>query len=180
MPIAALTSMPTCENINTRYKINIHFIFSMTATSHAVIGTFIAARFIDPFASVPIAFVSHYLTDMVPHWDSSTNRVKKSERRHLIEASADGLASAAVSGVIYYYIFGLTNFDYLYLVVFFALLPDLITVFTRFILKKKSFLWDWNNKLQKRLNNKMQLPWGILTQIAVVGLIYIFLFRIFI
>jgi len=152
----------------------------MTATAHAVVGTLIAARFSDPLVSVPLSFVSHYLTDIIPHWDSSTNRVKKSEKRHLIEAMIDGGVGLVISGFVYFYIFGLTDYFYLYLVVGFSLLPDILTVFTRFIIKKKNVLWDWNNNLQKKLNRKMQLPWGILTQVIAVGVIYIFLFSIFI
>lgn len=152
----------------------------MTATAHAVVGTFIAVRFVDPFVSLPLALGSHYLTDLVPHWDSGTNRRQKSEKRFLTEAIVDGIVAIFVSFLIYYYIFGLTNFLYLYLVVGFSVLPDVLTIFTRFIFKKKNPLWNWNNRLQSKLNQKLQLPWGIFTQIVVIGVVYVFLFRIFI
>jgi hypothetical protein len=152
----------------------------MTATAHAIVGTLLAARFTDPVAALPLALGSHYLTDMVPHWDSGTNRKQKSEKGFIIEAIIDGIVAIIVSFLIYYYVFGLTNFFYLYLVVGFSVLPDVVTMFTRFIFKKKNPLWNWNNRLQSKLNQKLQLPWGILTQIVVIGAIYILLFRIFI
>ncbi len=152
----------------------------MTATSHAIIGTFIAVRFIDPVVAVSLAVVSHYLLDIVPHWDSGTNRRQKSEKRFLTEAIIDASISLVVSFLIYYYIFGLTNYFYLYLVVGFSLLPDIVTMLTRFVFKKKSPLWNWNNRLQSKLNQKLALPWGILTQIIVIGAVYVFFFRIFI
>ena len=152
----------------------------MTATAHAIVGTLLAVRFTDPVAALPLALGSHYLTDLVPHWDSGTNRKQKSEKRFITEAIIDGIVGIIVSFLIYYYIFGLTNFFYLYLVVGFSVLPDIVTMFTRFIFKIKNPLWNWNNRFQSKLNQKLQLPWGILTQILVIGVVYIFLFRIFI
>jgi len=152
----------------------------MTATSHALLGTLVAVRFTDPVVSVPLALGLHYVADFVPHWDSGTNRREKSEKRFLIEAIIDGLISIVVAGLAYYYIFGLNSFYYLYLIVGISLLPDILTVMTRFVMKKKSVLWDWHNRLQSRINQRMQLPWGLLTQIITIGVVYIFLFRIFI
>ena len=152
----------------------------MTATAHAIVGTLLAVRFTDPVAALPLALGSHYLTDIVPHWDSGTNRKRKSEKGFIIEAIIDGIVAIIGSFLIYYYVFGLTNFFYLYLVVGFSVLPDIVTMFTRFIFKKKNPLWNWNNRLQSKLNQKLQLPWGILTQILVIGVVYILLFRIFI
>lgn len=152
----------------------------MTATSHALLGTLLAVRFTDPVASLPLALGLHYAADFVPHWDSGTNRREKSEKRFLAEAIIDATIAVIVAGVSYYYIFGLDNFYYLYLVVGVSLFPDILTVMTRFVLKKKSPLWDWHNRLQSKINQRLQLPWGILTQIVTIGAVYILLFRIFI
>lgn len=152
----------------------------MTATAHALLGTLIAVRFIDPYAAVPIAIGSHYLTDIVPHWDSGTNLRKKSEKRFVVEGIVDATIAFFVSGFTYYIIFGLTDFIYLYMIVFCALLPDIVTMITRFVLHIKSPLWNWNNRLQSVLNQRLQLPWGILTQVIVIGVAYIFFFRVFV
>jgi len=152
----------------------------MTATVHAVVGTFIAARFVDPYAAVPIAFASHYTLDMVPHWDSATNRVNKSDKKLLLEALIDTLIAVTVSFVLYGYLFDLENYSYLILIVGVSLLPDVVTFLTRFVFKKKNILWNWNNRLQIKLNRRLQLPWGILTQIIAVGVVYLVLFRVFI
>lgn len=152
----------------------------MTATAHAIVGTLIAVRFSDPLVSLPAALGTHYLFDLVPHWDSGTNRKEKTEKRFLIEAIVDGSIAAVVSFLVYHYIFGLTDYFYLYLVVLFSLLPDIVTMLTRFVLKIKSPLWNWNNRLQSKINQKLQLPWGILTQIVVIGVVYVFLFSIFV
>ena len=152
----------------------------MTATAHAIVGTLLAARFVDPLVSLPLALGTHYLTDLVPHWDSGTNRRKKSEKRFIVEALVDAFIAVGVSTIIYYYFFNLTDFIYLYLVVGFALLPDIVTISTRFVFKIKSPLWNWNNRFQTYLNKRLELPWGILTQVAVIGVVYFLLFRVLI
>jgi len=152
----------------------------MTATAHAIVGTMIAARFVDPVISLPLALGSHYLFDLVPHWDSGTHLRQKSNRRFIYEAFIDGGIAFIVSGFVFYYLFQRTDFFYLYLVVGFSVLPDILTVITRFMFKIKNPLWDWNNRLQSKLNRRLGLPWGILTQIIVVGVVYILLFTIFI
>lgn len=152
----------------------------MTATAHAIVGTLIAVRFTDPLVSLPLALGTHYLFDLVPHWDSGTNRKEKSEKKFLTEAIIDGSIAVLVSFLIYHYVFGLNDYFYLYLVVLFSLLPDIVTMTTRFILKIKNPLWNWNNRLQSKINQRLNLPWGILTQLIVIGAVYVFLFSIFI
>ncbi len=152
----------------------------MTATAHAIVGTLIAVRFVDPLVSLPLALGTHYLTDLIPHWDSGTNRKQKTEKRFIVEALVDASIAFVVSFLLYHFIFGLTDYFYLYLVVGFALLPDIVTMLTRFVFKIKNPLWNWNNRLQTKLNQKLQLPWGILTQIVVIGVFYAFLFNIFV
>jgi len=152
----------------------------MTATAHALVGTMIAARFSDPSISLPLAPVLHYALDLVPHWDSGTHLREKSNTRFVKEAIVDAGIAFVVSGLVYFYLFQRSDFIYLYLVVGFSLLPDIVTVVTRFILKKKNKVWDWNNRLQSMLNRRLELPWGLFTQIIVLGVLYILLFTVFV
>ena len=61
----------------------------MTATGHALIGTVIAAKIVNPALAIPIALGSHFLADAIPHWDTGTNRDKKSKTRFVVESSID-------------------------------------------------------------------------------------------
>lgn len=153
---------------------------SMTATAHAVVGTFFAARIADPVIALPLSFISHYALDTIPHWDTATNRKSKSEKRLLIESTIDGVIAIVLSLGIYTFVFNLDNYLYLGLIVGASVFPDILTVLTRFIVKKHNVLWNWNNRLQIRLNRRMQLPWGILTQVAAVGIVYVLLFSVFV
>ena len=46
----------------------------MTATSHAVTGILIATVVKQPALALPLAFFSHFVIDMIPHWVHKFNR----------------------------------------------------------------------------------------------------------
>ncbi|MBI2012734.1 hypothetical protein HYS90_02270, partial [Candidatus Curtissbacteria bacterium] len=50
----------------------------MTATAHALIGASIAAKITNPYLGIPLAIISHFVADLIPHWDAGTNHREKS------------------------------------------------------------------------------------------------------
>ena len=44
----------------------------MTATNHALTGALIGFSVSDPFIAIPLAFISHFVLDIVPHFGSNT------------------------------------------------------------------------------------------------------------
>lgn len=46
----------------------------MTGFNHGLTGAAIALIIKNPAAAVPLAFLSHFLTDTLPHWDYGTGR----------------------------------------------------------------------------------------------------------
>lgn len=141
----------------------------MTATAHALIGASIAATVTNPLFGIPLAILSHFIADLVPHWDEGTNHRKKSKLRLKIEATLDVLLGFAVSFLIFR---NLTNPGYLFLMIIAAQLPDWLEAPSwMFGAKGPPFSWiDW---ISHNLQSRMQLPWGLVTQIVVVGLILI-------
>lgn len=142
----------------------------MTATSHALIGASIASLISNPIIAIPIAITSHFAADLVPHWDAGTNRRKKTIMRLRMEAAFDVL----LGFVLVYLIFGnIVGSAYLFVMIIAAQLPDwLETPSSKFGLKVPPFSWvEW---LGHKLQNRMQLPWGLVTQIVVVGLVVSF------
>lgn len=137
----------------------------MTATAHALIGASIAARFTNPIIGIPLAFISHFLADLIPHWDVGTNHRQKSVLRSTVEATLDVLLGFALA----FLLFGkFVQPAYLFVMIITAQLPDWVgTPFWLFDLKFPPFSWAYflGHKVQSRL----QLPWGLVTQIAVVG-----------
>lgn len=139
----------------------------MTATAHALIGASIAATIANPVIGIPLAFASHFLADLVPHWDIGTNHREKSLLRSRIEATLDVLLGFALAFLIF------SKFVsplYLFVIIIASQLPDWLgTPYWLFNLKFPPFSWAYyvGHKIQSR----MQLPWGLVTQIAIVGII---------
>lgn len=142
----------------------------MTATAHALIGASIAAKIANPLLGIPLAIFSHFAADMIPHWDAGTNHKKKTKLRLALEATFDVL----LGFVLVFSIFrSSVEPTYLFAMVIAAQLPDwLKTPSDIFGLHVPPFSWiDWlSHKTQWRL----QLPWGLVTQIVVVGLVVAF------
>ncbi len=152
----------------------------MTATGHALIATLLIARFPDPLISLPLAFVSHFALDVIPHWDAGTHHHGKTRQKLFLEASADVVLSVLLSYVLYYYLGGQEYFILL-VGIFLSQLPDWLTA-PYFILHMRSPFVVWSKymyKLQHKINNRLDQPWGVVTQIASVIILYVLLFIIF-
>ena len=137
----------------------------MTATAHALIGASIAVKVVNPYLGIPVAILSHFVADLIPHWDAGTNHRQKSLMRLKTEATFDVLLSFALSFLIFR---NLVDPVYLFVMIIAAQLPDWLEAPSWiFGLKFPPFSWmDW---LGHKLQSRLQLPWGLVTQIAVVG-----------
>lgn len=141
----------------------------MTATAHALIGASIAAKISNPVIGIPLAILSHFIADLVPHWDAGTNHRKKSSMRLKMEAAADVLLSMALTVLFFW---GRVEPIYLFTMVFAAQLPDWLEAPSwMFGLKIPPF--SWLDYLGHKLQSRMQLPWGLVTQIVTVGIILV-------
>ena len=142
----------------------------MTATAHALIGASLAVKFANPLLGIPLAIASHFIADLIPHWDAGTNRRKKSLNRLREEAAADVLLGFALVFLIF------RNFVdpiYLFSMVIAAQLPDwLETPSSKFGIKIPPFTWV--EALGHKLQSRRQLPWGLVTQVVVVGALLIY------
>ncbi len=139
----------------------------MTATAHALIGASIAAKVVNPIFGIPLAIASHFVADLVPHWDAGTNHRQKSLNRIRIEATLDVLLGFALAFLIFRHT---VDPNYLFVMIISAQLPDWLEAPSRlFGIKIPPFSWmDW---LGHKLQSRMQLPWGLVTQVVIVGLL---------
>ena len=141
----------------------------MTATAHALIGASIAARVVNPIIGIPLAFFSHFLADLVPHWDVGTNHRQKSNLRSRVEAVFDVLLGFFIAFLLFSQLVSPT---YLIVMIIAAQLPDWIgTPYWLFDLKFPPFSWGYY--LGHKIQSRLQLPWGLVTQIVVVGIIVV-------
>ncbi len=144
----------------------------MTATSHALIGASLAAKIANPLIGIPLAFVSHFLADLTPHWDAGTNHRNKTKMRLRMEAVFDVLLGFALVAIL----FRSLAFDkpvYLLSMIITAQLPDWLEApSSMFGFQVPPFSWmDW---IGHRTQTRMQLPWGLVTQVVLVGLLVLF------
>lgn len=153
----------------------------MTATGHALVAALIAAKFTNPYIAFPLSFASHFACDILPHWDSGTHHREKTKKRLFYEAVADVLIGFVTAYILYNLVTPDRNYILLFFAIIFAQLPDWITA-PYFILHIRHPLVNWSRgmyKIQHKLNSRLDQPWGIITQILTVVLLYIFLFKIF-
>lgn len=142
----------------------------MTATAHALIGAGIAVKVANPLLGIPLAIASHFVADLIPHWDAGTNHRKKSIMRLRFEATLDVLLGFAL---VFFIFRNLVDPTYLFVMVISAQLPDWLEAPSwMFNLKFPPF--SWFDFLSHKIQSRMQLPWGLVTQIVTVGAILFF------
>lgn len=138
----------------------------MTATAHAVIGTVIAAKIGNPALAIPLAFLSHFAADMVPHWDTAFGSPKKNKKRILVETIGDVILGFSLSYSIIVFLFPGTNIFYAFLMIIVAQLPDWMFA-PYYFFDIKSLKWAYD--LGKNTNVSIDKPWGVITQIVSVS-----------
>lgn len=146
----------------------------MTATGHALVGAVIAAKFQNPYLAFPLSLLSHIACDILPHWDSGTHIRKKSKERIFAEAFADVCISFVVSYIFYVYVLGKQDLFLLYGAVLSAQFLDYIS-FSSLLFHVKSRLFSWTEEFQGKINTTLDKPWGIVTQVGFVIVLYVVL-----
>lgn len=141
----------------------------MTATAHALVGGAIAASISNPAAGIALAFASHPVLDMIPHWDLGMGWRKKNKVTLFVESILDLI----VGIILAYFIFG-KNVDPLYFLacIFFSEVWDILMMpylLFGWRIPPFSTAYSWQHKIQ----SNVRLPWGILTQaVTVTGVVF--------
>jgi hypothetical protein len=145
----------------------------MTATGHALIGTVIAAKVGNPVLAIPIALASHFIADALPHWDTGTNRKLKSKKTFFVESVIDVLVGFLLSWLLIVWVFPETNVSYAFLIIIMAQLPDWLTAPYLFF-DLNFFPFSNIYHFQKKFDNKLDTPWGVINQTAAVLALIVF------
>lgn len=157
----------------------------MMATAHALVGCAIAAKVTDPVASSVLIVSSHWIMDLIPHWDFGTDWEKRSK-------AATGML--AVGDTVFAFILSFLVFSsvlsplWIFLAVSLANLPDWAeapwfmffgkqgekAVSEGSLLRKMSF---WTYKYQELYGHSVgTFPHGLLTQVFTVGFLLLLLY----
>lgn len=148
----------------------------MTATAHAVIGTVIAAKIGNPALAIPIAIASHAVADAIPHWDPGTNGKEKGKQRVLQDAAVDVILGFILSFTIIKLLFPYVDLSYAFLLIIAAQGLDWLMVPFYFLgIKFPPSIWAY--KFQKKIERRLDKPWGIINQVAIIALL-VFLAKI--
>ncbi|OGM13733.1 hypothetical protein A3A76_02420 [Candidatus Woesebacteria bacterium RIFCSPLOWO2_01_FULL_39_23] len=140
----------------------------MLETPHVIVGAVIASKVGNPYLAIPLAFISHFVLEKVPHWNPHLNveTVKfgkvtsQSFRLVLLDsfiALISGLTIASWS---------LPNATQALTIIgasFFAVLPDLVEAPYFFLNWKNNLIKKWIG-FQKSLQVDTTPAWGLLTQ----------------
>lgn len=148
----------------------------MLETPHVALGTAIAVAIPNPLISVPLAFASHFLLDMTPHWNphlnTETKKFGRLTNKTLLIIGFDLACALILTGFLYKQ-FG--NNPNILLGAFASILPDVVEgPYFLFGLKNK-YLTIWM-KFQKAIQADANVFWGLLTQIAVLVACYFWIF----
>ncbi|WKZ25697.1 MAG: hypothetical protein QY322_00060 [bacterium] len=153
----------------------------MLETPHVALGTAIAVAIPNPLISIPLAFASHFLLDMTPHWNphlnTETKKYGKLTNKTLLIIGLDlACATVLVGSIAYYFRSDSLMFFNILLSSFASIAPDVV--------EGPYFFWGYKNKainiwmkFQKIIQVDTNIFWGSLTQIVVIiaSLYWIFL-----
>ncbi|MBI2595164.1 hypothetical protein HYW46_00320 [Candidatus Daviesbacteria bacterium] len=139
----------------------------MTATAHALVGGAIAASVKDPALGITLSAATHPFLDMIPHWDFGWGWKKKNKVTLFLQALFDLVLGFTLA----YLLFGQNiSFWYFTACVFASEVWDIMEAPYWFLnWRFPPFSWIYN--VQSRMQGKLKLPWGILTQVAAVVII---------
>ncbi len=143
----------------------------MLEAPHVLVGIALAEKAGHPLLAIPLALGSHFVLDMLPHWNPHLNtemrkhgKISTMTRRIIF---VDSVISAAT---IAYFTYRALPDTFLaatiLLSAFAAIFPDLMEAPYFFFKKKTNFL-EKSIKFQKAIQTDAGPIFGILTQIAV-------------
>lgn len=136
----------------------------MLAASHALTGAVIAAKTQNPVLGFALAFLSHPILDLIPHWDFNSRNNGRPVKQTIIVSLLDS-ATGFIAGFLLFRTS--VALETLLLTMFIAQLPDWFEA-PYHVFKWKFPPFSTVKKLQHIIHIKLDLPWGLLTQIAFV------------
>jgi len=148
----------------------------MLITPHTLVGIALGTTIQNPAVAAPLAFFMHFLGDVVPHWDfySHTDREQKLRGWRPIAVMADfGLAVAIGMFFVLFALWVVKSTDMalnIFLCAVASVLPDVLEAPHVYMPpEKEPKITKFVYYFQHRLQFQAPLPWGIISQLGVVG-----------
>lgn len=152
----------------------------MLELPHTVVGAAIAAKIGNPALSLPIALASHFVLDLLPHWNPHLNTELKNHgkitSRTTLFVATDVFLSLAGGLLIASTVLPDTNrFILVILGALMGILPDLIEAPYFFL----GLRWEPIERLikfQKSIQNDARPFLGVLTQVILLAAVFAWIF----
>lgn len=144
----------------------------MLESPHVLVGAAIATKIGNPVLAIPLALGSHFIMDMVPHWNPHINREIKKYGKPTITSKSiiifDSFFALASGSYIAYSLLPNTVLAATVLLCCFAaVLPDVVEIPYYFLNQKSNWAEKWIT-WQKSIQNDAPILPGVLTQIIVM------------
>lgn len=151
----------------------------MIELAHVVTGGIIAYKISNPLLSLPLALLSHFATDLLPHWNPRIGREKKKfghvTKKTFVIVIADSLIGLILG--LYLAFLCLPNIGRALIVVLgclLGILPDFI--------EAPYYFFGWKNKfigtiikIQDSFHWNVSFIYGILFQLLYLSLLFYFI-----
>jgi len=147
----------------------------MLLTPHTFVGLAIGATIQNPFVAVPLSIASHFAGDLIPHWDfySGTKKEERIKGWRPLAVMGDLVLGVAVGLIATLYTLWIIKNPQLAVNIFLsgiaAVLPDVIEA-PHIYMKNEPKLVKSIASVQSKLQFQAPLPWGIISQILVMGI----------
>jgi hypothetical protein len=147
-------------------------MYLVLETPHTIVAAVIAAKTSNPALAIPMALLSHFVLDEMPHWNPHITTQKgdvkvidpKSMKIIIIDSS---LALLGGSAIALSFLPDIKKTLLIFACCFLAVLPDLMEAPYIFLNYKSKFLKKWLS-FQKQHQFNIGMFWGIVTQIITV------------
>jgi hypothetical protein len=144
----------------------------MLETPHVIVGAAIASKIPNPYIAIPMAFLSHFVLEKVPHWNPHLNSETEKFGKPTSLTTKIVIIDSCLSLISGLFIASraLPNSGHALTIIFasfFAALPDLIEAPYFFLNIKNKFIKNWII-LQKSLQEDAGIVVGLLTQVVTV------------
>lgn len=145
----------------------------MLETPHVALGAAIATKIPNPLISIPLAFASHFLLEVVPHWNphlnTETKKYGKPTKQTTIITTIDA-TSALLLGSYIAFTKGTSpaHTSTILAACLASILPDLIEAPYFFLGNRNKLIKKWI-MFQKSIQVDTTVFWGLLNQALVLG-----------
>ncbi len=152
----------------------------MLELPHTIIGALIATKINQPFLALPLAFLSNFILDILPHWNPHLNtelkQFGKVSKRTTIICFIDATASLLLGLYLAFRFW--PDLDRVVIIIlgcFFAVIADLIEAPYFFL----GWRYSWLEKLiafQKRIQFNVAIVPGLISQVILLAIAFGLLF----